>query len=133
MGSRGRKSAADLAVVNAEVVAIDRPPPPAGYTPEQRQKWLEIVNANPAGQFPEGRLEVLDAFVRHAVELRHIGELIKKAADAEVFDLDEYERLLKMQVSESRALASYSVRLGFAYSTAYEKRKAPGKTRKPWE
>lgn len=104
-------------------------------TDEQKAEWRAIVNAHPADRFSREHLPMLAAHCRHVVAQRRIAQLIEAAEKAEEFDVSLYDRLLKMQERESRCLASLAVRLGFAYSTAYEKRPPKGQksTPKPWE
>lgn len=136
MGVRGRKSSAELAVVASDgVIAVERVRPPSDLTDEQKAEWMAVVNAHSADRFSREHLPMLVAHCRHVVAQRRIAQLIQSAEDGDEFDINEYDRLLKMQERESRCLASLAVRLGFAYSTAYEKRPAKGgKTaKKPWE
>jgi len=135
MGTRGRKSAAELAVIGSQgVVQMTRPKPPEELTDEQAEEWRAIVNQQPAERFTAETHGMLAAYCRHVVALRRIGQMVSACESAEEFDLKEYDRLLKMQERESRCIASLAVRLGFAYSTAYEKRKpAKGGKRMPWE
>ena len=137
MGSRGRKSSAELSVVSNEspqLGTIERPEPLDDLSREQREEWLEVVNSHSADRFPRETWPMLAAHCRHVVSQRRIGQLIAELERSEDFDVGEYDRLLKMQERESRCLASLAVRLGFAYSTAYEKRPTKGgKRSKPWE
>lgn len=136
MGDRGRKSAADLAVVaSGGVVTTERPRPPPELTDEQKVEWVAVVNAHPADRFGREQLPMLAAHCRHVVAQRRIAQLIASAEKADEFNIEEYDRFLRMQERESRCLASLAVRLGFAYSTAYEKRPTKGAkhTPKPWE
>jgi hypothetical protein len=72
---------------------------------------------------------------RHTTCSRRIGELINRVDQTEPFDIDTYDRLGKMLDRHTRSISSLAVRLGIAYSTAYEKRpaKGTGSARKPWE
>jgi hypothetical protein len=136
MGTRGRKSSAELAIVGPSgVVTVNRPNAPSELGDEQAVEWRQVVNAHAADRFPREQHAMLGAHCRHVVAMRRIGQLIAAAEAAEPFDVAEYDRLLKMQERESRCLASLAVRLGFAYSTAYEKRPAKGGTtaKAPWE
>ena len=94
-----------------------------------------MVNAHPAERFKREHVPLLAAHCRHVIAQRRIGELIDALEGSDDFNVDDYDRLLKMQERESRCLSSLAVRLGFAYSTAYEKRPPKGgkSARKPWE
>lgn len=133
MGTRGRKSTAELTVVK-EVSKTDRPKPPANFTTEQKNEWLVLVNTYVAEQFPVGLLPLLEAYCRHRVALRHVGELIKDIESKSTLNIPDYDKLLKMQERESRALASLGVRLGLARHTAKDKpQAAPGSSGKNYE
>ena len=136
MGARGPRSSAELAVVGTdqEIEVVKRPAPPEDLSRDQRVEWVQIVNDHPADRFPRETWPMLAAHCRHVDAQTKIGQLIDVALSGDEFDTAEYDRLLKMQERETRCLASLAVRLGFAYSTAYEKRPAKGPKRsKPWE
>ena len=128
MGTRGRKSKNDLALATTE--SVDRPAPPASLTDEQKFEWVRIVNALPADEFTAAQLPLLAQYVKHAVEARHIAELIANETSGSELDIQAYNKLLGMQERESRTMASLGVRLGFAKSTKTEQGKVS--TRKPW-
>jgi len=131
MGTRGRKSKVDLAVVPVKVT--DRPAPAAGLNKEQTFEWLLIVNEAPADQYSTEQLPLLEAYCRHRVALRHVGALIDQEEKQESLNIPLYDKLLKMQERESRTLASLAVRLGFAVTTKGLGSAEKGKTQKPWE
>ncbi len=131
MAQRGRKSKADLAIVN-ETSAVERPIPPVDLSVEQKNEWLTLVNSHAADYFGPETLPLLESYCRHRVTMRHVGQLIRSAEDAEEFDVVHYDRLLKMQERESRCLASLAVRLGFAKTTAYSP-KSKSTVKKPWD
>lgn len=138
MGERGPKSAAELSLVpgdGAEIHSIVRPEPPESLRPEQAEVWRAIVAALPPEDIPEQRYEDLANYCRHAVSQRVIARVIDELEEkigSPDFDLERYDRALKMRERETRAIASLSVRLGFAYSTAYDKRKPKaGAVKKP--
>lgn len=134
MGARGPQSKAAVASVG-NVVSMERPRPPAGMTDEQKAEWSAIVNSHAADRFSREHSPMLAAHCRHVVAQRRIAELISSLEGSDDFNVSEYDRLLKMQERESRCLASLAVRLGFAYSTAYEKRPEKGgkSIKRPWE
>ena len=131
MGSRGRKSKTDLAIVS-DTAVIERPAPPPSLTDEQTFEWLTITNGLAADELTVPQLPMLEQYVKHRVESRHIGQMIAEATDGEEFDLGQYDKLLKMQERETRALASLAVRLGFAKTTKANSGSG-NVTRKPWE
>lgn len=132
MGSRGRKSKTDLAIVTPTVT--DRPEPAPGLTEEQTFEWLRITNSMPADEFTTAQLPMLEQYVKHRVEARHIGQMIADVTggDSDELDIVRYDKLLKMQERETRALASLAVRLGIAKTTKATSGSG-NVTRKPWE
>lgn len=132
MATRGRKSKTDLAIAAAVPDRVDRPDPPVGMTDEQKFEWMLIVNDSMADRFSQEQLPMLEAYCRHRVALRHVGELVKQAEQEEEIDVSQYDKVLKMQERESRALASIAVRLGFG-KTAHREQGAKKNIRRPWE
>lgn len=135
MEGRGRRSAASLAVISSGAVqAVRRPDAPGELTDEQAREWAEIVSRMPADWFPRETHTLLAAYCRHVVAMRRIAQLIEAQEASEGFDVDEYDKLLKMQERESRALSSLATRMRLTQQATYDKsKKKPGQTRKPWE
>jgi len=128
MGTRGRKSADELAVV-AHLPA--RPDPPGELTPEQAAEWVAVVRALPADHFPRETEALLVQFCRHVVASRRVAEMIAAAGDD---DLTKLARLLRMQVAQSGAIASLAGKMRLSQSATSDRRKAKGPAeRKPWE
>lgn len=134
MGTRGRKSAAELSIVgNTGTQVVRRPSAPKDLTTEQAHEWRQVVNSLPADQYGAEMHSILAAYCRHAVSQRHIGQLIEKCESADEFNIRDYDRLLKMQERESRCMASLAVRLGIAKTTAHAGTSKPQSTPNPWE
>lgn len=139
MGDRGRKSAAELTVAQvAPVEAVTRPDPPDEYalTDEQCHEWWAVVNRMPADWFGRETHALLAAYCRHVVALRKVGQLIKSHEDSgEALDLDDYDKLLKMQEREGRAISSLATRMRISQQATLTKRADKGGrgVRKPWE
>ena len=134
MGSRGRKSAAALAVVTAETVErLARPQPPAEPTSEQAEEWRSVVSRLPAEWFPRETWGLLAQYCRHVVAARRIAQLIAEHEAGEDFDVEKYDTLLKMQEREGRALSSLATRMRLTQHSTYDKTKRkPLKGRAPW-
>jgi len=132
MGERGRKNALEASVV--PINGLDRPKPPSTLTDEQQAIWVKVVDALPADWFRPEAIEVLVMYCRHAVTARRVADLIKRM-EAEVdFDVAEYDRLLKMQEREGRALSSLATRLRITpQATRDSKSKKPSQVKRPWE
>lgn len=135
MATRGRKSAASLSVVRAEAIDIvRRPQPPQELTTEQAQEWRAVVDRLPADWFPRETHSLLAQYCRHVVAARRISQLIAASESAGEFDLDEYDKLLKMQEREGRALSSLATRMRITQQTTYDKsKKKPTSGKRPWD
>ena len=135
MGKRGKRSAADLAVVSADskVTAVSRPGAPPELDDEQAYEWLLVVNRMPADWFSQDD-RTLVAYCRHVVCGRHVASLIAELEKGETIDVPEYDRLLKMQERESRGMSALATRMRLTQqSTIDRERKKPALMRKPWE
>jgi phage terminase small subunit len=137
MNQRGRKSADALTVTKfAGVTSVQRPDAPYDLTDEQASVWRRVVNALPADWFGPETWGELTSYCRHEVASQRVAQLIGQVEQAESFDVEEYDRLLKMQERESRAKSSLATRLRLTPQTKYEKdksRKGGAVTKKPWD
>lgn len=135
MGDRGRKPGSELSVISSEgIETVARPKPPAELTPEQADEWRAVVNRLPADWFPRETLGMLAQYCRHIVSARRVAQLIQQHEALEEFDIDEYDKLLKMQEREGRALSSLATRMRITQQTTYDKSKKKGKVgKRPWE
>jgi hypothetical protein len=112
-----------------------RAQPLAELNDEQKQEWLAIVNRMPADWFPRESHACLAQYCRHVVAARRVAQLIAVTeADSENFSVAEYDRLLKMQEREGRALSALATRMRLTQQSRYESRKtAPEKSSaRPW-
>jgi hypothetical protein len=132
--NRGRKSQAELEVVTQSYEVIPRPKPPGDLTPDQASEWRQIVNRLPADWFPSETHAVLAQYCRHAIAARRVAQLIASAEQDPDLDVDQYDKLLKMQERESRALASLGTKMRITQqgTTTHRARKGT-MVRKPWE
>jgi hypothetical protein len=135
MEGRGRKSTASLTVVASNPTqAIARPQPPAELTKEQAAEWLAIVNRLPADWFPRETHPILVSYVRHIVEGRHIAQLISNMTDAKTIDVDEYDKLLKLQERETRAMTACARSMRLTQQTTYlPTKQKPNVVDNPWD
>lgn len=133
MSERGKLSLA--ALETNPVTAIDRPRPPEALTPEQRAEWLDVVNRLPADWFPRETHAVLAQYCRHVVNSRRVGQMIENLLAADNYSLEDYERLLKMQEREGRALSSLATRMRLTQQSTYDVKKKKGAaiSDKPWQ
>ena len=112
MGTRGRKSAAELGVVHG---ILQRPEPPDELTPEQADEWRAVVARMPVNWFGREIHPLLCAYCRHVTNARRIAALIEAAHDLDIGDrtaLMRLNRLLGLQERQSNAL------MGFGHQNA---------------
>ena len=136
MKSRGRESTASLAVVQLvrPVERMERPKPPSELTDEQADEWRAVVERLPAEWFPRETHGLLTQYCRHVVAARRLSQLIEQAETCDPVDVEGYDRLLKMQEREGRAMSSLATRMRLSQQTTYDKsKKKPSTTRKPWD
>jgi hypothetical protein len=148
--TRGRTSAASLALPPPGIEAVARPDAPYDLTDEQAAEWWALVNRMPADWFPRETHGLLAQYCRHVVAARRIAEMIgsletelrkeiEGGADRLTVTLGAakaLDRLLKMQEREGRALSSLATRMRLTQQTTYDKSKkkpTDGATGKPWE
>ena len=134
MKQRGRKSA--LSVVGGSgISAIERPQPLPELTPEQRNEWIQVVNALPADWFPAETHGVLAQYCRHLVTARHVAQMISDMESNKEIDVNEYDKLLKMQERESRIGVSLATKMRITQQATYDREKVKGtsKVSRPWE
>ena len=132
MGQRGRKSGAALEV--ATVTAIARPDAPYDLTDEESEEWWAVVNALPADWFRRETHGLLTQYCRHVVRARRVAQLVHDAEKQKNIDVEAYDRLLKMQEREGRALSSLATRMRITQQATYDESKSKGKpaVKRPW-
>ncbi|WP_145396006.1 hypothetical protein [Paracoccus sulfuroxidans] len=114
----------------------DRPEPLNGMTREQKDVWSVIVNRMPADWFLAETYELLAQYCRHACEARRVSAIIRAhTADPETSEkwIEQYDRLLKIQEREGRAMSSLATRLRITQqSTVNAKIQKPAEPDEPW-
>jgi hypothetical protein len=136
MGARGRKSAASLLLPKpAKPDVVERQRPPHHLTDEEVEVWADVVNAESADWFSPSTVPILAQYCRHVVQAKRLGELLERATSDPALTIDNYDRLLKMQERESRAIASLATKMRISQqsTTNHRGNKRPIATRKPWE
>jgi hypothetical protein len=131
---RGRKSA--LTVISSSgIETIRRPEPPAELTDEQAEEWRAVVNRLPADWFPRETHQLLSQYTRHVVCARRIAQLIEHAEGGQELNIEDYERLLRMQEKESRAISSLATRMRMTQGSTMrpETARKPIAIPKPWD
>lgn len=136
MGARGKKPGADLTVVKpSEITALQRAEPPTELTNEQSIEWVAVISRMPAEWFPRETHGLLTQYCRHVVAARRVAQLLVAAEKKKSgVDIPEYDRLLKMQEREGRAIASLATRMRISQqSTLDRERKKPTLIPPPWD
>lgn len=136
MAARGRKSAASMEItIASDVQVIRRPLPPNELTVEQADEWSAVVDRMPADWFPRETHGMLVQYCRHVVAARRIAQLIARVEKSNKLDLDEYDKLLKMQEREGRAVSSLATRMRITQQATVraESAKKPAQISAPWE
>jgi len=138
MGSRGKKSGADLASVpdvpDGSVTTISRPGPPSELTEEQAYEWLKVTNRMPADWFPEETHGLLVQYCRWVVDARRVAQLIDALTAGDDFNVKEYKELLAMQDVSTAKISMLATRMRISQQSTIEReRKKPTMAKKPWE
>ena len=134
MGKRGKESGASLGVIKTSITAINRPVPSKHLTTEQANTWRSVVDRLPADWFPRETHGILEQYCRHVDAGRRIAAIIEQllsdSTDMEYL-ITEYDRLLRMQERESRALSSLATRMRLTQQARINYKKTTGPTIKP--
>jgi hypothetical protein len=135
MGSRGRKSAASLTVAATNTNATSqRPAPPDELTNEQAEEWRAVVGRLLADWFPRETWAMLAQYCRHVITARRVAQIIRVKEGADPFDIEEYDRLLKLQEREGRAMSALASRLRFTQQKQFNwRRRKPKSGARPWQ
>lgn len=136
MGKRGRPSSASLAIAVRPVEIVERQRAPHDLTDEETEVWAAVVNTEAADWFNPSTVPLLTQYCRHVVQARRIAELIERATgEADQLSIGDYDRLLKLQERESRAIASLATKMRISQqaTTNHRGNKKPTQARKPWE
>lgn len=135
MGNRGRQSAASMTVVSSPIEVVPRQRAPHDLTDEETEVWASVVNTEAADWFSPSTVPLLAQYCRHVVSSRRIAELIEKATSDPELSIVDYNRLLKMQRSESEAIAMLATKMRIAQqsTTNHRGNKTSSAARKPWE
>lgn len=135
MGSRGRRSSAELTVISSQgIEAMRRPDPPAELSDEQAEEWRSIVNSLPADWFLRGGLPTLSQYCREIVAGRRVAQLIKRHESGDELSVREYCALLRQQNNQSNIIQALarSMRLTPRSIRGEWQVKKPKPIRKPW-
>lgn len=124
MGQRGRKSAASQEVATlSQVTRVERPDAPYDLTDDQADVWRMVVDSEAADFFSPAVFPSLSAFCRHVVTSRLISRQVDAMERGESFDVDEYDKLLKLREREDRAAEALARGLRITNQARYDKSK----------
>lgn len=137
MKQRGRVSAAasELVPITAPLDRVERQGAPHDLTDEETEVWVAVVNAEAADWFSPSTVPLLAQYCRHVIHARRIAELLEKACSDPALSVVDYDRLLKMQERESRAITTLATKMRLCQqsTTNHRGNKKPGSAKKPWE
>lgn len=133
MQQRGRRSAESLSVVR--VAPQERVAPPDRLTDEQSAIWREIVSSKPADWFGADNLALLEQYCVVQSESRRVAAKLREVGPE---CLDDYDRLISLQVKIGGQLASLATKMRLTQQSRYGARAAATAsdrtaTKKPWE
>lgn len=131
MGTRGRVSKASMEVAKSSAIEkVERPDAPYDLTDEQTEEWWAVVNRLPADWFPRETHALLAQYCRHVVSARRVSQMIVAAEGCPEVDVDQLDKLYKMQEREGRAMSSLATRMRITQQTTYDKSKQKPKVAK---
>src|SRR4051812_41907642 len=119
--SRGRKSAAALAIVASQIDR--RPSPPNELTAAQKLIWSETVRSEAADQFKTAALQqLLKIYCQHVTTADLLSKVIDQVAVGCVGNpeqLRHLNRLLSMRERETKAIADKATKLRLTNQSRY--------------
>lgn len=133
MGTRGKKSAASLTVINSP--GMKRAPAPTGLPAEGVDLWQNITASYPADHFAAQHLPLLESYVRAVLNTRAADKMI----DSEGLFTSESKAhpafAIRDQAIKQQCQLSTKLRLAISSAVrADSARNRPGATgAKPWE
>jgi len=139
MGTRGRKSASELAVVPVAIPAR-RPPPPSGLREDEKEVWRDVTATMPGGWFTKAQFPVLIAYCRHSARAADLAKQIN-CFEPEWLLVDggiaRLEKLLGMATRETNAMLACARSMRLTHQAQIYPRGAgrrlAGSGSRPWE
>ena len=101
---RGKKSAAELALVITPL-ETRRPPPPEDLTEEQASEWRAVVSRMPADWFCREHFAMLASYCRHVCRQRSLAKVIDQFKMEWIKTHDGASRLDKLLAMGERSCA----------------------------
>jgi hypothetical protein len=131
---RKSQEARELAVLQ-NPVEIPRPDAPYDLTDEEVQEWVAIVNRMDAAHFPRETWPLLTSYCRIIVQDRRNEAMIRETLERKPdFNFHLYERLIKIQQANAKALASLATKMRLSQQATNDRdRRQPLMISPPWE
>jgi hypothetical protein len=126
MGTRGRKSAAELVIANA--ILASRPDAPYSLTDAEADEWRAIVASMQPEYFARTHYPMLSQLCRHIVASNRVAQLIESVCRRRKLDRTELTSLLAMQAAETAAIVRLSRQLRLTHQSLY---RADSKKQRP--
>jgi hypothetical protein len=142
MGTRGRKSSAELATKPPLAILSERrPSPPADLTEAEGAVWSDTAGCMPAGWISKAQMPLLTAYCRHVVRASFLAEQIAKFKPEwlkEPGGLERLDKFLQMADRETKALNACARSLRLTHQSQYTARTgarmaAKGAEPRPWD
>jgi hypothetical protein len=136
MGTRGRSSAAEMAIAPVTPMgSVARQKPPSELTDEEVEIWASVVASEPADWFSASTVPLLAQYCRHVISAKRIAELIERHTGDANLAIADYDKLLHMQDRESRVIVTLATKMRIAQqsTTNHRGNKKPTQARKLWE
>lgn len=134
MKHRGRKSAAELAVITPVVELVERPKSPHELNDEETEVWAQVIEAFPSDWFSPANTPLLAQYCRHIVQAKRVAELIERALSDPDVETVYYDRLLKMQQRESNIIQILATKMRISQQgTTNHRGNHKAQRRKLWE
>lgn len=103
MGSRGRKSKAEL-MVSADIMVGSRPDAPYNLNDQEADEWRAIVATMQPDYFARTHYPLLVQLCRHIVASNRIAQLVDSECRKRKLNRGELQDWLNMQTKESEAI-----------------------------
>ena len=139
MATRGRKSAASLAIVTN--IPGQRPEPPSELTENEADVWRSVVATKTADWFQEDSQPLLINYCRHKVRQKFLSDQINEYTSEWLQDeegLRRYERLMSMSIKESGMISAIATKLRLTPQSRWQPSSASVKNnqaaiKRPWD
>ena len=133
MQQRGRKGLQALSLV--PVAELGRAKAPEELTDDEAEIFRVVVASQPADWFTPPTASLLCQYARHVIHARHVAELLERATADKNLKASDYDRLLRMQERETRAIIWLATKMKITQqaTTNYRGNKKPQATDQPWK